>query len=160
MEERHMLVQRGQLDQVIADLVEKQRTVITDLDKVLPVLQDVDLKRKLTLQKRQAEMQLEVLEKGYIPVEGGWFWDINTKNKWAKGAVKEVIASMPEEVTEAMHRAVDSGDFDKIKVNGARRGDPMLVGTKGKVNYILAMWCNFVGGYSVGFVFRPQKSRV
>jgi len=158
MEERHMLVQRGQLDQVITDLIEKQKAVVEEIGKVLPLVSvDEALKKSLERKRKLAEAQLKVLEKGYIPIEEGFFWDINTKSRWQKNAVKEIIATMPEEVVDVMNKAIESGDFEKIKVNGSRRGDPLLVGSSGGSNYLLAMWVNLAGGYSVGFTFTQLR---
>jgi len=66
-------------------------------------------------------------------------------------AVKRVLNSMPEQVKEVMEAAKQSETFEAIKVSGVRqRGDPMLVGVAGGRNFLLAMWCNLDGGYSIG----------
>lgn len=155
-EQKHFLVQKGELDNVLTVLIEKQQLVIDDITKCLPLLQGPDIVKKLTLQKSRAEAQLRALQEGYVPIVGGWFWDIDTKNKWNKQAVKEVMETMPEEVKEVMEEARESGTFDKIKVNGRRRGDPMLVGTAGNKNFLLAMWANLEGGYAVGFTTKRR----
>lgn len=142
------------------ELILKQEKVIEDLSKAIPLLQDEDLVRQLSIKKRRAEEHLIPLKKGYIPVVGGWFWDIDTKSKWGSKVVKEVIETMPEEVKKVMEEEKSSGTFDKIKINGNRRGDPLLVGTKGNKNFLLAMWVNLEGGYSVGFTMKKSPVKV
>lgn len=156
MAENQFLVQRGELDNVLSTLIEKQQMVINDIYKCLPLMKDDDLIKKLTLQKNRAEAQLKALKDGYVPLVGGWFWDIDTKSQWGTRFVKEVLETMPPEVKEVMQSAKESGTFDKIKVNGRRHGDPMLVGTVGNRNFLLAMWANLDGGYSVGFTMKRR----
>lgn len=158
MEENHLLVQRGELDNVLVTLIDKQQTVITDIEKCLPLIKDADLERKLLLQKQRAGLQLKALQEGYVPIVGGWFWDIDTKSKWGKKVVKDVVGTMPTEVVSVMEEARESSVFEKVKVSGSRRGDPMLVGTTGKQNFLLAMWANLEGGYAIGFTMKRHKA--
>lgn len=158
MKQKIVLAQRGQLDSVLSELITKQQSVINDIEKCLPLMTDIDLINKLTKQKEKAEKQLEVLKEGFVPIVGGWFWNIDTKSKWGKGAVKEIIETMPEEIKEVMENAKQSGIFEKVKVNGSRRGDPLLVGTAGGKNFLLAMWVNLEGNYSIGFTSSAMRS--
>ncbi len=157
MEENHLLVQRGELDNVLATLINKQQTVIADIEKCLPLIKDDDLEAKLLRQKSRAELQLKALQEGYVPIVGGWFWDIDTKSKWGEKAVRGVLETMPAEVKQVMEDAKASGTFEHVKVSGSRRGDPMLVGTTGRQNFLLAMWANLEGGYAIGFAMKHRK---
>lgn len=146
------MVARGELDNVLTELIEKQKIVIEDVDKCLPLIGDENTIKYMTKKRKQAEAQLRVLEKGFVPIVGGWFWDIDTKSKWGSKAVKEILETMPEEVREIMDESRINSIFDKIKVSGSRRGDPMLVGTAGGANFLLAMWANLEGNFAIGFV--------
>ena len=158
--ESSYLVQKGSLEEVLGVLLEKQKTIIEDLSKAIPLLHDPELIKKLSTQKTRAEAQLKALQEGYVPVSGGWFWDIDTKSRWGKQAVKQVLETMPEEVKTVMEAAKKSEHFEKVKVTGSRAGDPMLVGTAGGKNFLLALWCNLEGGYSVGLVVPRLRRKV
>lgn len=155
--ETNKLVQRGELDNVLSALVEKQKAIISDIDVCLPLITEAGLIDKLKIQRQRAKAQLKALEAGYVPIVGGWFWDIDTKSKWGKKAVKEVTDTMPEEVKQVVAEIKESGVFEKVKVSGSRRGDPMLVGTAGKQNFLIAMWANLEGGYSIGMITNRRK---
>lgn len=157
MEGSHFLVKKGELDNVLSELIQKQKTVIEDIAECLPLLNDETLTKQLSKKKLLAEQQLKALEEGYIPIVGQWFWDIDTKAKWGKIAVRAILETMPDEVKEVMEQAKESDTFQKIEVNGRRLGDPMLVGTAGKKHFLLAMWANIEGGYSIGFIHKAIR---
>jgi len=155
--ETHLLVSRGEIDAVLADLITERERVIADVDKLLAIKPDSpNLIKNLEKQKKQAEAELVPLRAGYLPIEGGWFWNLTTKSKWLRKAVKDVLDTMPAEVKQKMEEESKSGTFEKLQVSGSRHGDPMLVGYAGKRNFLLAMWCNFRGGYAAGFVVRRR----
>ena len=157
--ENNKLVQRGELDQVLATLIDKQSSVIADIDRCLPLMTDEDLIKKLSIQKVNAEAQLKALQEGYVPIVGGFFWNIDTKSKWGKHVVKDIMDTMPVEVKGVLEEVKESGVFKAIKVTGQRRGDPMLVGSAGGHNFLLAMWANLEGGYAIGFITRGKRGQ-
>jgi len=156
-QERTLIVQRGRIDEVMNSLITEREILIEDLEKTIPVIRDESTKRQLVKKKENAEKQLEVIKKGFIPISGGWFWNIDTNSKWGKRSVKEVIDTMPTQVREKMDEEKESGNFEKLAVSGSRRGDPLLIGRKGGKNFLIAMWVNLEGNYAIGFTVNSKR---
>lgn len=148
------LVKKGELAQAITQILTEGEQLQADLELTLPQIHDPNLIKLLKTRLTAVKECIVALKAGYIPVEGGWFWDVETKSHWGKRAVADVLKTMPEEVKAAMTDAQRSGVFKKVAVNGNRRGDPMLVGKTGRKNFLIAQWCTFEGGLSIGYICR------
>jgi len=145
------LVKRGELDLVVQGLIDKEKSVIKELETILPHLgMDSPLRKGLETRLSKGLAHVAALEAGYLPVDSGFFIRTDTKGKWTRKGVKEALDSMPEEIKEAWKRAEKSGVFKNFAVSSVG-GDPLLVGRAGSKNFLIGAWVNFEGGYSVGF---------
>ena len=146
------MVERGRLDLVVEGILNKERSLVEELNKILPHVSEESIKSGLERRLQQSLEHIGALESGFVPLDGGWFIDIKSKSKWDKGNIKAVLETMPEEVQEAWRRVEQLGVFKGFSISGARRsGDPMLVGRAGRKYFLIAAWVNFEGGYSAGF---------
>jgi len=150
------LIHRNDFDAVVGDLLEKERSIVDELEKIVPYVTNASIKDGLERRMNQSREHVSALEAGYIPVSGGYFMKTDTKTRWNKSEVKELVDDMPEEVKDAWKKAEALGVFKSFAVSGTRRGDPMLVGNAGRKHFMIGFWLNFDGGYATGFVYHPR----
>jgi len=154
MEDETRLVKIGDLNKALEELKTKENTIIDDIEKVLPYIKDEKLKKDLLTKLTRSQECITALNSGFIPIDGGWFTNLDTKAKWNKKYIKDILETMPEDVKEVLERVKSLGVFKTFGVQGGRRGDPMLVGTTGKKNFFIASWVNFPGGYTISMKVR------
>jgi hypothetical protein len=152
------LVQRGELETVVHGLIVKEREIAEQIEKLLPHVTVDAIRLGLERRLNQSLEAIRAMEAGYIPVDGGWFTKVDTKNKWRREQVKDVLDSMPEDAKEAWEKAKEMGVFNSFSISGGR-GDPMIVGNAGKRHFLIACWANLVGGYSAGVRFMGKEKR-
>jgi len=148
------LVRAGELQQYLAETLSKQAEIVEDCEKILPHIRDATIRKSIEKRKDEAKNLIEALEKGYIPVQDTiGLHRVDTKSKWSLRAVKETLASMPEEVKVVWEKVKAEGFFDSFSVT-VRGGDPILAGNKGSGKYFIAGWLPIAQGYSIGFTIR------
>lgn len=158
------LVQKGDLDKLLQEHIEKNRAIVDDLNKVLPLITDIDLHRMLSTKLVESVKMLKALEAGFVPVDDTWF--ISTElpkhgHKWRKDMLNKVLNTMPTEVKAAWERVKEMNIFTAFGVTPSRRGDPLLVGKIGRRYYLIAAWVNLFGGkesFAIGFIAHPRTS--
>ena len=149
------LVKTGDLDDYIATIMTKQNEIIEDCQKILPYVRDVKMKTSIEKQMNGAKILVEALERGYIPVPDSWgFQKVDTKSKWSMRAVKETLATMPQEVKDVWERVKAEGFFDSFSVTVRGGGDPLLVGNKGNKRFLIGAWLHIANGFNIGFTVR------
>ena len=156
MSEVH-LVKRGDLEKTLDEILVRERTVVEDIEKTLPHIRDSELVKLLTKRLGESKGAIVALEAGFVPIEDYWFFSVDSKNKWTKKRVEEVVKTMPTEVTEAWERVKALGIFKVYGVQGGKTGDPILAGKIGKKYYFIASWINFPKGLAVGFTAKGVR---
>lgn len=154
--ETTQLVKKGDLAVYLQEQTDKQKLKISDLEKIIPLVSS-DMQKTLNRNLTRAKEVVTALEAGFIPVDGGWFMNPEKPNRWNKKWLKEIVDSMPEEVRSAWERVQKMDIFDSFGVQGARQGDPMLIGRKGGKRFLIASWINFEGGHAIGFIVRAAQ---
>lgn len=153
MEERTQLVKKGDLNQVLATLLLKEKEIIEQVKILLPHVTMEGIKSSLERKLAKSENCVVALEQGYVPVDG-WFTRVDTKQRWGKRRVEEALKTMPEEVKEAWQKADALGAFESFSITGGDGGDPMFVGNAGGKHFLIAAWVNLPGGNAIGFRVR------
>ncbi len=153
------LVKRGDLDQVITELLQKEEQNQKDLITALQFISEEKLRKILSQRLSASNDCITALRAGFIPVEGQWFWKVSTKSKRQSKWVKEVTETMPEEVKVAWDRIKELNLFKDYGVNGGRLGDPILAGKLGKQYFFIASWINFPNNLAIGFIAKQGNDR-
>ena len=149
------LIKTGELSEYIGQMLAKQKDIIEDCQKILPHVRDEKMKASIEKQLSQAQDLVQALEGGYIPVPDAWgYHRVDTKSKWSIRAVKETLATMPQEVKDVWERVKAEGFFDSFSVTVRGGGDPVLVGNKGRHRYLIGAWLHLATGFNVGFTIR------
>lgn len=150
------LIKTGNLHEYVNELLAKHKAVILDCEKILPYLTVPILKTSITKYIKKSQELVEALEKGYIPVTGINNWGYtrtDTKTKWGKKNVKEVLAVMPQEIKDVWEKVKKEGFFDSFSITTGG-GDPLLVGNKGTRRYLLGAWLALAPGINMGFTIK------
>lgn len=150
------LVAKGDITKLVRELLEKEKLFVRDARKILPILQDEGTKKSLQNKILASLEVIGALECGFLPVPNAWGWNTDTKAKWQKKQVADIIDTMPVEVKEAWQRVKKLDIFKGYAVSGARRGDPMLYGKAGRKYFLIATWINFDNDLAIGFIARSK----
>ena len=81
MEDETRLVKIGDLNKALEELKTKENTIIDDIEKVLPYIKDEKLKKDLLTKLTKSQECIKALNSGFIPIDGGWFTNLDTKAK-------------------------------------------------------------------------------
>jgi hypothetical protein len=153
------LVHQESLKELVTSALLAEKEKIAQYERLIPLTTEASLLKEL---KAKLANSLEVavaLQAGYVPVAKVYAFKIDTKSKWAKKEVQTVLKTMPEDIKEAWKRAEDLGVFKSFKVTGSRQGDPCIVATAGKQDFLLGFWWNFPGGISIGLRLMPKGGK-
>ena len=146
------MVQKGDLDQAVKEMLSHQKAVLNDVDRCLSVVTETGIVKYLAQKRVECQNKIKGLEAGFIPVDGIWFARLDSKSKWVNKEVDKEMKTMPDEVKEAYKRCKNLGIFDSFGITTYRRApDPTFAGRIGKVWFFIAQWTNFEGGYTAGF---------
>ena len=148
------LIRQGNLNKAMGSLISKEETKNIDLRYCLDHIKDEGLRLLLRKELVQSDSILVALRGGYVPIEGGTYFNINSNSFWLRKDVQKVVDTMPPEIKDAMEEAKTKGGFTKFAIAGEALGDPVLVGKAGKKNFLIGTWLNFEGGSSAGFTLR------
>lgn len=152
------MVQRGDLDKIVKDLISSQKSTKKDLETILGSVSDSKIIKYCQRRLVECNDRLKGLEAGFLPLDAGWFPKIpeegkkTTRSKWVLKGVKESVDTMPVEVKEAFERCKSLGIFDSFGITTYRTGDPTLVGNIKGIHFFIAQWTNFPGGYAIGVI--------
>ena len=139
MDTTALLVKESELKTYLAAVLKEEEEVVRDLEKILPYLENPTLKRSIERRLSNGKECLEALRGGFVPVQPGYFTRVDTKEKWQKKAVKEALATMPEEVKEVWEKVKAMGIFKSFSITTGG-GDPVLVGSKGGRLFFIGGW--------------------
>jgi len=155
-EQEAQLVHRGDLESVLREMIEHERSVVKELELIVPNIVEPSIKKGLERKLSTGIENLRALEAGYIPINRTWTVRTDTKSKWPKKTVEQTIATMPEHLLEAWERAKELGVFKNFSITAERGGDPVLVGNAGGKQFLIGAWVNFEGGFSYGFCVKGK----
>lgn len=149
------LVKTGELSDYVDELLLHNRSIIESCEKILPHVTISTISRPIEKQLKRAKELVEALERGYVPVPDVWgYHRVDTKNKWSQRAVKQTLASMPDEIKAVWEKVKAEGFFDSFSVTVRGGGDPVLVGNKGRNRFLIGAWIHLAPGFNVGFAVR------
>ena len=152
------MVQRGDLDKAVEEMLSHQRSVLNDVDKCLSVVTEPNIVKYLAQKRVECQNKIKGLESDFLPVDGMWFARLESKNKSTVKEIDKEMKTMPDEVKEAYERCKALGIFDGFGVTLYRRmPDPTFAGRIGKVWFFIAAWTNFEGGYAAGFTAKAAR---
>jgi hypothetical protein len=152
------MIQKGDLDRVVQDMLARQRSMKNDIDLCINSITDPSIMRFLTRKSVECENKIKGLEAGFIPVDGLFFSPLESKSKWRVKEVDKEMKTMPSEVKSAYERCIDLGIFEGFGITTYRKApDPTFAGRIGRVWFFIASWTNFEGGYTAGFIARSAR---
>jgi len=153
------LVRKDDLEASLAEMLQKEEEVVTQVNKLLPLITEENLKKELENKLKNGLERIQALRMGYVPVAttGMWMVSTTTKSKWNKKQVEETLKEMPEEIKEAVNRAQELGIFESVKVSIRQGPDPMVVGTAGKKSFFIGAWLDLPLGRKIGVRILPRE---
>lgn len=152
------MIQRGDLDKAIEEMLAYHKQVLDDVDKCLSVVTAPNIVKYLAQKRVECQNKIKGLEAGFIPVDGIWFARLESKNKWTIKEVEKELKTMPDEVREAYERCKSLGIFDGFGITTYRKApDPTFAGRIGRIWFFIGQWTNFEGGYTAGFVAKAVR---
>lgn len=143
------LVRQGQIQELIGKLIVNEEEVVSDLERIIPYVQNSQMKKSMEVRLEKGKRCIEALKEGFVPVDAGYFVRTDTKSKWSRSVVKSVLDSMPDDVKEVWEKAKTKGLFDSFSVVSSG-SDPMLVGNTGGKHFFIAGWLNITDRVSLG----------
>jgi hypothetical protein len=153
------MIQRGDLDKAVAQILSHQKAILNDVDKCLSVVTEPGIVKYLAQKRVECQNKIKGLEAGFIPVDGIWFARLESKSKWRNKEIDKEMKTMSTEVKEAYERCKELGLFDGFGITTYRKApDPTFAGRIGRTWFFIAQWTNFEGGYTAGFISKAARS--
>lgn len=141
-EQETKLVQKGELDSALSEILTREKNKLEDLKACLPHLRDKKMQKTFLKDIAKSEKVVAALETGFVPIDIGWVANVEPKRQrsFTKRLVKETMDEMPPEVHDAMERVKQLGVFDSLAVTPGGTRDPVLVGMAGGKQFFIASW--------------------
>ncbi len=149
MDQTSLLVRKEDLQELLEKLLKDEGEIVADLRVLLQYAKHEAIRKTLERRLTKGEEALQALRQGFIPVDTGYFVKTDTKDKWNRKEVKEILDTMPPEVKEVWEKVKEKGIFSSFGVTMGG-GDPILVGNTGGKHFFIAGWLNLNRKISLG----------